>query len=251
MELQILNSQQLLDKIILSLDKKKPLSVVSVGSTESYVMAQYEVLTEEQFMSHKEAIATNKGSTLRGFTFPNVLLRDQMVNAVRKADIVGYNMLIRKMKAGLMTEMVFEAYNIQPKVLYDSMIRRVIVFSQKERFKDMLRNRKIVLIGRKAKEIEGALSQMVSRTLPFKIVKSIAMHSFNEMEEVKKKLDQMEYDLVLISAGVNAVILAPYIATAHGKVAFDIGQGLHSIITGDVVNSGFVKSIGIENLMKL
>jgi hypothetical protein len=51
----ILGSAGLLDSIIQALDGKKPFSVVSVGATETFVLAQYTVLKEEEFMTHPEA----------------------------------------------------------------------------------------------------------------------------------------------------------------------------------------------------
>jgi hypothetical protein len=137
------------------------------------------------------------------------------------------------------------------KHIYDSLIRRVIVFSQKEKFKEMLRNRKIVLINNDAKKVRDALRKRWGKSLNFQIVESLRIRSFDEIPMIKKKLDQTEYDLCLLSAGVNAIILAPYIATAHGKVAFDLGQGMNSLITKKVVNTKFVKQVGLQKLMKM
>jgi hypothetical protein len=250
-EPEVLGSKQLMKKILKALESKEPLSVISIGATESYVMAQYTVLSEEQFMNHKEAISTNSGQKLRGFQFPNVNLRDQMVKAAREADIIGYNMHLRSMKAGLMTEMVFKAYDINPDLVFEALIRRVIFFSQKKMFKEMLRNRRTVLIGNIAHETKGALISRWGRKFSFEIADCIPMRSFNEMDMVKKTLDRTKYDLCLMCAGVNSVILGPYIAKKHGKVAFDLGQGMTSLITNEVRNTGFVKRVGINKLKSL
>lgn len=251
MEPEVLGSKQLMKKILTALESKEPLSVISIGSTESYVMAQYKLLTEEQFMNHKEAITTNSGKKLRGFQFPNIKLRDQMVAGAREADIIGYNMHLREMKAGLMTEMVFKAYDINPNLVFEALVRRVIVFSQKQRFKEMLRKRRTVLIGNIAYETKGALISRWGRQFPFEIAECIPMRSFDEMDMVKKTLDRTKYDLCLMCAGVNSVILGPYIAKKHGKVAFDLGQGMESLITHKIKNIGFVNRVGIDKLKSL
>lgn len=252
MDSKVLSSGRLMDKIITSLDKKKPLSVISVGATHSYVLAQYRILTEEQFMNHNEAIRTNSGTVVRGFTFPNIQLRDEMVDAIKKSDIVGFNLALRdKIKSGKMTLIVFKEYGICPPYTFDSLIRRVIMFSQERKFKTMLQNRRIVLIGKNAKEARDALREKWGRKLGFDIVESLVMTSYEQMSEIKKKLDTTQYDLCLLSAGVNSVILAPYIATEHGKVAFDIGQGMTSLITGEVVVTGMIEYVGLKNLLKL
>lgn len=251
MSARILSSGQLMNRIIRSLNRKSPLSVISIGSTESFVMAQYHILSEEEFMNHREAKRTNR-SGRRGFKFPNATLRDQMIRAAKQADIVGYNIAHRVENAGLMTERVFKKYHIRPKVTYDSLIRRVIMFSQKKKFKEMLRNRRIVLIGNIATETKRSLNRRWKEKLNFKIVKSINMKSFDEMDKVKKMLDEVgDYDLALIAAGVNAVILAPYIARKHGKVAFDLGQGMGSLTSEQVRVTGFVRSVGLKNLMRM
>lgn len=252
MDYKTLSSRKLMDKVITALDKKKPLSVVSVGATQSYVLAQYTILTEKEFMKHNEALKTNSGTVLRGFTFPNIQLRDEMIDAIKKADIVGYNLTLRdKIKSGKMTLIVFKAYDIQPRYVFDSLIRRVIMFSQKSKFKSMLRNRRIVLIGKQAIEARDALRKRWGRRLGFDIVQSLQMTSYDQMSEIKKKLDKTEYDLCLLSAGVNAAILAPYMATNHGKVAFDIGQGMTSLITREVVVTGMVEYVGLKKLMRM
>ncbi|MFD0710684.1 GT-D fold domain-containing glycosyltransferase [Paenibacillus sp. GCM10027626] len=251
MKAKVLNSGELMDRIIRALDEKTPLSVVSVGSTESYVMAQYTVLSERRFMRHREAITTNSGKVNRGFTFPNVKLRDEMVEAVRKADIVGYNICLRNIYAGNMVQKVFRAYGIKPRFVFETLIRRVIPLNQKVKFKKMLRNRRIVLIGSNAEKVKEALERRWGKRFPFNIVACIPLHSFDEMSEVKRMLDRVEFDLALITAGVNAVILATYIADHLGKVAFDLGQGMNSLITKKVVETGFVRRVGLQKLMKM
>lgn len=248
---KVLNSGELMDRIIRALDEKTPLSVVSVGSTESYVMAQYTVMSEKRFMRHREAITTNSGRVDRGFTFPNVKLRDEMVVAVKKADIIGYNICLRDIYAGKMVARVFRAYGIKPSFVFDTLIRRVIPFNQKVKFKNMLRNRRIVLIGSNASKVKQALERRWGKRFPFKIVACIPMRSYDEMEKVKSELDGTEFDLALITAGVNAVILASYIADRLGKVAFDLGQGMNSLMTKKVLETGFVRRVGLQKLMKM
>lgn len=248
---KILNSGELMDKIIDALDHKKPLSVISIGATESYVMAQYNILSEEEFMSHPEAVKTNKGERLRGFKFPNIELRDQLITAAHKAHIVGYCMLLRNINAGLMAEKVLKAYKIKPEYVFDALVRRVIMSSQKKKFREMLKGRKILLISSMAKQAKKALNKKLNKKLSFEVVDTINIESFSEIEKVKEKIGRRNFDLCLITAGVNAVILAPYIAEVHGKVAFDLGQGMSTLITGDIRETAFVREIGLDRLMSM
>lgn len=255
-KVRVLNSKALLRKIIKALDEETPLSVVNIGATESYVMAQYTVLSEEEFMDHPEAHVANRGEKSgffhRGIRFPNIQARDDAVEGLRKADIVGYNTLVRTMDGGLMTEKVFEAYGIQPRYIFEGYLRRVIMFSQKKLFHEMLRDREILLIGSKAEEARKALNRRLKKKLDFDIVGAIPIYEYEDVPEVKRQIDKHEFDLCLLAAGTSAVILAPYIAETHGKVAFDIGFGMESLITGKFFKDQWMTDlIGIDKLMKM
>ncbi|MGI6096878.1 MAG: GT-D fold domain-containing glycosyltransferase [Dethiobacteria bacterium] len=252
-----LDSGRLMDFILNALEQRLPCSIVSVGATESFVLAQYKVLSEKEFMSHPEARVANlgvkRGQLHRGITFPNIKARDAGVNALRKADIVGYNILIKDMHSGLLTEKVFAAYRIKPKYIFEAYLRRVIMFSQREKFMRMLYKRRILLICGYAAELAAALERKWKPFLNFEIAGTIKIHSFENIPRVKKELDKYDFDLCLLAAGINAVILAVYIAEKYGKVAFDLGQGMESLISGKVVDEGgfLEKTIGIQRLMSM
>ncbi|MED4224968.1 GT-D fold domain-containing glycosyltransferase [Neobacillus cucumis] len=251
-----LTSGELMDRILESLDQKKPLSVVSVGATESFVMAQYTVLSEEEFMNHPEAKIANQGVKSgflhRGVRFPNVNLRDEVVQAVREADIIGFNTLVSFADAGELTKRVMKTYAIEPKYYYDSYLRRVFMFSQKEKFEKMLRNRRILLIGSPADDAKRVMNDTLKDKLGFEIVGTIKIDEYEEIPQAKDQIDNYQFDLCLIAAGTNALILASYIAKKHGKVAFDIGSGMNSLHTGEVYMDYWLEHIiGLDNLMKM
>ncbi len=256
MESRVLTSSELMDKIVGALREKTPLSVVSIGATESFVIAQYTILSEEEFMNHPEAKIANQGEKSgffhRGVRFPNGKLRDEVVEAIRNADIVGYNTLIRSNDAGLLTERAFAAYGIKPKYIFESYLRRVFMFSQKEKFEQMLMGRKILLIGSPAQQAKHALNRNLRPQLGFDIVGTISIDEYEDLPEAKKQIDCREFDLCLLAAGTNAVILASYISTVHGKVAFDIGSGMNSFFTGEVYSDFWLENlIGLPNLLKM
>jgi hypothetical protein len=249
-----LNSAELMDLIIQALDEKRQLSVISAGATEAYVMAQYTVLSEEEFMSHPEAFVANQGVKSgfhhRGVRFPNVQLRDDAVEAVRKADVVGYNTLVED--ARCITERVFQAYGIEPTYIYDSYLRRVFMISQRKKYEQMLAGRRILLVGSTADDAKDALNRDLQAKLGFDIVGAIQIYEYEDIPEVKRQIDAHEFDLCLISAGTNAMILASYISTAHGKVAFDIGFGMTTLYTGAIFGDAWLNEyIGLDNLMKM
>ncbi|HEU4963895.1 MAG TPA: GT-D fold domain-containing glycosyltransferase [Bacilli bacterium] len=253
-----LHSSKLMDKILDALDDREPLSVVNVGATESFVMAQYTVLSEEEFMNHDEAKVANRGAIRgfyhRGITFPNIEARDMAVEAVRNADIVGYNTIVHTIDGGLLTEKVFEVNNIWPRYVFEGYIRRVLMLSQQEMFEEMLEERKILLVSSIAEDVREAMNQKkdLQRRLGYEIVGAIPIWGYDELEETKKKIDEHEFDLCLLAAGTNALMLADHVKRVHGKVAFDIGFGMETMITGEVFEDGWLNGIiGLDRLMKM
>jgi len=249
-----LDSAQLMDKILQALDEHKPLSVVSVGATEAFVMAQYTIYSEEEFMGHREAFNANLGERSgffhRGVSFPNRQARDDAVEAARKADIVGYNTIVREARD--LAEQVFHAHNIHLHYIFEANIRRVFMFSQPQKFYTMLRNRKIFLIGSLAPDARHSLNLKLKDRLNFDIVGAIPIYAYEEIPLVKEEIKNYDFDLCILAAGTNALILAPYIAETYQKVAFDIGWGMQSLITGEVVHDMWIDEvIGLENLLQM
>ncbi|MED0963328.1 GT-D fold domain-containing glycosyltransferase [Bacillus paramycoides] len=252
----ILTSSMLMDKILKALEKKEPLSVISVGATETFVMSQYTVLSEEEFMNHPEAYVANlgvkSGFQHRGVRFPNKKLRDEVLDAVRKADIVSWNTIVKTMDAGRLTEKVFDAYNIKPSYIFEANLRRVIMFSQKNKFEEMLRNKNILLISSVADKAKEGLNKTLKDKLNFNIVGTISIFEYEDVPKVKEEISNYNFDLALIAAGTNAIILATHIAEEYGKVAIDLGSGMTSLYTEEIVTDEWITDIiGLENIMKM
>lgn len=250
----VLSCSNLMDKILQALDNSQPLSVISVGATEAFVMAQYVIYSQEEFMSHGEAYNANLGIQSgffhRGIRFPNIEARNEAVAAAKQADIVGYNMMVDTARE--LTEKVFTAYSISPQFVFEANLRRVFMFSQIHKFEQMLKDKKILLIGSLASEAEKALNQKLQSRLNFNIVGSISILEYEELPRVRAQVSKYQFDICLISAGVNALILAPYIAKTYGKVAIDIGWGMQSLITDQVVTDAWIDEIiGIDKLLQM
>ncbi|MEN6325097.1 MAG: GT-D fold domain-containing glycosyltransferase [Syntrophomonas sp.] len=251
---QLLSSGQLMDKILQALEAKEPLSVVSVGATEAFVMAQYSIYSEEEFMNHREAYNANRGERSgffhRGIRFPNIKARNDAVEAAKKASIVGYNTIVPDAK--LFVAQVFAAYDISPKYGFEANIRRVFMFSQKAKFEAMLKGRKILLIGSLAPEAKIALESKYKDKLGLDIAGAITIYENNEIPQVKEEIAKYDFDLCILVAGTNALILAPYISETYGKVTFDIGWGMQSLITDEVVHDLWIdEEIGLQNLLDM
>lgn len=248
-----LNSAQLMNRMLAALENKTPLSVVSVGQTEAFVMAQYVVYTEEEFMAHREAYNANRGEKSgffhRGIRFPNLAARDETVEAVKKAHVIGYNTIVEPAKS--FTEKVFKAHGIVPHTIFEANIRRVIMFSQKEGFEKLMQNRKVLLVGSLAEKARTVLDTKY-RKAPARSVETMTIYEYEEIPRVKEEIAKIDFDICFLAAGVNAVILASFIAGELGRVAFDIGWGMQSLINSRIVTDSWVTNhIGIASLFNM
>ncbi|MBA9085616.1 2-phospho-L-lactate transferase/gluconeogenesis factor (CofD/UPF0052 family) [Fontibacillus solani] len=70
-------------------------------SVKTSIASQFTVHSEEYFMNHPEAAVANaghkRGVKHRGVRFPNIEIRDAAVEAVKKADIIGYCLSVHNM----------------------------------------------------------------------------------------------------------------------------------------------------------
>lgn len=254
---KVLNSGEVMDKVIDALMHKIPYAVISVGATEAFVMAQYHIMPEEEFMNHPEASVafakTARGHYHRGILFPNTEARDMAVDAVKICDIVGYNTIFWKNDAGEFTEKVFDYYDIWRKYCFEAYIRRVVMFSQKAKFHKMLEGRKILIVCGYADEVKESLNKILKKDLHFEIVGAVYVNQFEDIPTAKEEMANVDFDLALLAAGTNAIILAGYIKEELGKVAFDIGVGMESLARGYFFDdSDFIKKyIGLDKLMEM
>jgi hypothetical protein len=214
-----------------ALDEKKPLSLVRLGDGENLILAQDTVMSMEELLKKSWVMAANEGK--KGVTIPNLKLRDEMVKAIKKADIVGIPfwkndpiLADQEIKRPL-TEAVFKHYNLSPERICHTFVNRV--FAQKKEFWELLRGKKILIIGDWGQKVERILKKKpyslnISFTLPFS--------DYKQMEEtlenaIKRKKD---FDIALIACGVNAVVLSPLLAQETGKVCIDFGKSLMFIV---------------------
>jgi hypothetical protein len=213
-----------------ALSARKPLSLVRIGDGENIVLAQRSVWTLRRVLRERWAIKANKGE--KGVTLPNIKLRNELVKSIRAASIVGLLPLgDEQIKAPdylkrPLTNRIFRYFKLNPDIQCHACVNREMPTS--EQFWRILRGRRILIITRYPEPFKTILEQPplrlhVSHTIPFS--------HYNQIEETLKIVEAIrhQFDIALISCGVNAVILAPRIAELTGKVAIDFGKGSERI----------------------
>ncbi|QGQ94917.1 nucleotide sugar dehydrogenase [Paenibacillus psychroresistens] len=232
---KMLTTLAVIDEIGKALEEKKPLSVVRVGDGENICLTQYNVWPIRKTLSTRWAILSRKTSW-KGVRLPNLKLRDQLITAIKKADIVGvpyYNdkeILAEDQYLRPLTDTVFKKLNIQPKKLCYTFVNRHMV--EHEEFWEMLKGKKAVVISRWANEFKKLVDKKYN-DFNIKIVKLIQIYRFEEIPKVLDKMKSVDCDIVLISAGVNAVILAQKLADEQGRIAIDFGKSAVFMVKGN------------------
>jgi UDPglucose 6-dehydrogenase len=232
---KLLTTLAVIDEIGKALDEKKPLSVVRVGDGENICLTQYNVWPIRKTLSTRWAILSRR-TNWKGVRLPNVKLRDQLIAAIKKADIVGIpyyknkEILAKSQFLRPLTDNCFKKYNIDPKKLCYTFVNRHMVEHQE--FWEMLKGKKAVVISRWANEFKKLVDKRYD-DFNIEIVKSIRIDCFEEIPKVLHKMKSVDCDIVFISAGVNAVILAQKLADEQGRIAIDFGKSAVFMVKGD------------------
>jgi hypothetical protein len=222
-----LKVDEVLDLVRTAVKEKKPFSLVRVGDGENIVLAQNSAMSVDKVLKTGWAKLANKGK--KGVSLPNIKLRDEMAAGINQADIVGIPfwskdpiMADRRLKRPL-TEAVFKHLGIRPKQVCHTFVNRV--FAQKKEFWDMLGEQRVVLISRWAEPVKQILAEP-----PYQlhIAFTIDFQNYTQINETLKTMEERkdDFDVVLLSCGVNAVLLSPAIAGLTDKIALDFGKSL-------------------------
>lgn len=225
----LLSDLEVLRRISKALQNKKPFSLIRIGDGENVVMSQYNILPPEKFL---KTIFARHGEAV-GYTLPNIKLRDQMLEAVRQADIVG---VLRVKNDGVMapkrfkrplTNKIFAYYHLRPPALCSATVNRRLV--SRRLFWEILHKYRVLLISRWAKQFTDVVTRRYSKLKP-NIVAALNCHDYSQLSATFRAVTKEDFDLALISAGVNAVILAPKIAQNYQKVALDFGHVMFYLV---------------------
>ncbi len=228
---KVLENEEVLEKIRFALVHKCPCSIVRIGDGENHVLAQNSVWSMKKLLKEGWVTQANKG--VKGVNFPNLLLRDQMLEAIKKADVVGILkpndkiILAPKRIKRELTDKIFAHYKLMPPVTCDALVFRALV--NEPAFWKLLRGKRVLLITRNVTEVAALLGKR-----PYKLSISLKLYfdHYDQMEETLKKISihKDQFDIALIACGVNAVILAQKVAELSGKVGIDIGKAVTKYI---------------------
>ncbi|MFF2088936.1 GT-D fold domain-containing glycosyltransferase [Paenibacillus sp. NPDC058174] len=219
---RLMSVEQVAERIALALEQQTPLSVVRLGDGELLAMAQETVMPIET--------VRQEGSFLSyaGLEVPNLAVRDQLREAVRRADIVGIPVL-RQPNYQLLAGSVLQAHgiDIRSRPFADSLVNYGLY--KGGYLQRLLQGRRVLLIGNKADALAPVLSS-------YGVTVAGVVTPVNGVTDASRAAAEAQhhlFDLALVSAGISAVLIAEELARITGKVALDFGHMADTIVKGE------------------
>ncbi|WML58027.1 GT-D fold domain-containing glycosyltransferase [Neobacillus sp. PS2-9] len=204
-----------------ALKEKKGFSVIRLGDGEILALAHDILVSSEEINSNRRL----KG--MGGFKVPNHEKRDLLVKNLLEADIVGlpearYPVYQR------MFNQVAKAYTLP---LHTMKLTTSLINYQLNQettfFHNILGNYKVLLIGNRS--VDG--KDFFIKKGYSSISGTIMVPGFDSIEKVMEEVDQYEFDIAFVSAGVAANIICVEIAKRN-KPAIDFGHLLDWYLSG-------------------
>ncbi len=222
-----------LDVLEQALEQRTPLSLVRIGDGENLVLAQDTVWPLRRVLAERWAVKANRGQ--KGLTLPNLRLRDEVAEAVRRADVVGIlpeDDDTIKAPADLkraLTDRVFAHHRLNPPVACHACVNRELAVTP--RFWELLRGRRVLIVTALAEELRALLA---AEPYGLDVAGTYVFTGNAQMEEALAFIEAAaeDFDVALFSCGVNAVVLAQQTAERTGRVAIDFGKAIRILLYG-------------------
>lgn len=214
-----------MNRIRQALEQQKAFSLVRIGDGENIVLAQKSVWSLDRVL--REPWVKKSRSGQKGITLPNIKIRDEIVQSIKEASIVGIlpknDRMIKApdyLKRSL-TDQVFRFYKLAPGLTCHACVNRMM--SRRSKFFEFLRGYRIMIINKNPNRIRSILE---SPRYNLNVTETIRFSDYKQINQTLTRVavSKDNFDIALISCGVNAVILAPKIARLTGKVAIDFGK---------------------------
>jgi hypothetical protein len=219
---QISNSK-LIDIIADKVKNKMPFSVVRIGDGEMAVLSQDIVLSHDWL---KRNIGWYGQKYYCGITMPDHNTRDRLIESIKNADAIGL------FADDEFVDRIFSAINFKPNVHFHAFTNVFLCFEKK--FVDLIRTTPPLLVGMKSQLFADFLKKELNVDVPG-VYTNVSCPE--DIPMVIEYMKETPHDWSLISAGVNACIIAPIMAKEYGKVCIDYGQGMDTLLRTDSENT--------------
>lgn len=223
-----LTTQEVFEKWKEIVDGKEPHASIRIGDGEATVAAHEEILTMN-FVNKLYPWVKKKDISYCGVILPSKEIREQLVWSFRQADFLGILSQTDRWVFKPIADMVVQYYDLNPQSFFYAFDNYFI--STRREFYESFQNSKVLLVGGKSKYLKEVLERRYHWN---NIVGSVDCQNWDHVDMAKKEMDQYDYRLALISAGVPGKILTAY-AKSKGNVGIDFGSGADTCLESDAI----------------
>ncbi len=218
------DARELLYLVKEHLDQRRPFSLVRIGDGENFILAQESIHPVQDLIAMYNVVASDRYS---GIAIPNLEARDRLLQAVRRATVLG---LLHQTDCYCwypLTEKILSHYRITPRLTCYAFINHYC--ANTPLFYELFRHTRILLIGRPMARLREVLERRYQFT---GIMGVLDLRNYHDLDRVLAQLPRFNFELALISAGANAKMVA-VAAMDLGRVGFDFGHAADNIIKMD------------------
>jgi len=220
-EEKLLTPNEVIERINLAFNRGKGLSLIRLGDGEALALAQEAVLPWEE-------IQKRSFLPYAGLRRPNLQARDQLVQCIKAADIVGVAMNELPDFTPLL-EKVFEAHGLLPgeMTLTNACINYFLMENALlKHFLTMERKPRVLLIGNPMPRLKPIMIregvQITGTIWP--------VMGLGDWPRIVQEARKYPFDVALVSGGIAAVCICHGIARDLGKIGIDFGHVANEII---------------------
>jgi len=199
-----------LNEIIEHIKDKKSYSWIRIGDGELVFLQQEYVKSIEQI---KKTVGWSNSNNYCGASVPNLELRDRLIEAIKNSNLVGV------FQGDPDTMAAFKAIDISPKNICYAFDNVFLPMNAMFVNNVILKN-KIYLVGSKS----SFYAEKFKEILGIDVVGYSTILSYADIDKVKNEMANKDYDVALVSAGVNAKIICYEMAQKENKVFLDMGH---------------------------
>ncbi len=219
-EQKLLSPNEVMEKIEEAYIKKQKLSVVRLGDGEALTLAQSIVMPFSE-------IQKREFLPYAGLQVPNLKARDELLEAIKKADIVGVAMNELEDFTPLLNK-CFHAHKIdvEEMTLTNACINYFLL--ENDMLKNFLLknpNIRVLLVGNATPYLLPIFNRVNIKVAGLiKPVKGV-----KDWQRVTQLAGKYRFDIALVSAGIAAVMICEEIAKKTNKIAIDFGHATNLI----------------------
>ena len=221
-----LKSEEVLMLLQEALNKKQPFSLIRIGDGEGRVIAHDLLFPTDSISPVKRERLLYAGARL-----PDYKLQKKLIWSMKNADVVGFSGVEGPGGYPLLSEILksekvpvfLDDFNL----ICSAYIN--MIFWKRGYWPKIWDDKNLLVIGRRAEE---AIKKDVFKNT--REVFAASIEGFNSLEGTLIRIEKIDFDLALVSAGVVAPIICSFLARLRKKVAFDFGHLLDCILEPDL-----------------